>query len=74
MYPRTVVRAMIIAVVQKVQWNLFITDKLVHEVLSVIRWCPLLRGFIIIVFIYLTLCMVKDCYTFKDIINYIKLY
>ena len=33
------------------QWNLFTTDKLVHEVLSIIQRCPLLRGFIIIVFI-----------------------
>ena len=34
-----------------VQWNLFITDKLMHEVLSVVWRCPLLRGFIIIVLI-----------------------
>ena len=33
------------------QWNLFITDKLVPELLSIIRRCPLLRGFIIIMFI-----------------------
>ena len=33
------------------QWNLFIMDKLVQELLSVIRRCPLLGGFIIIMFI-----------------------
>ena len=37
-----------------------ITDKLVHEVLSIIWRCPLLGGFIIIVLIKLTLYMVKD--------------
>ena len=34
-----------------VQWNLLITDKLVQELLSVIRRCPLLGGFIIITLI-----------------------
>ena len=36
---------------KELQWNLFITDKLVQKVLSVIRRCPLLGGFIIIMFI-----------------------
>ena len=30
----------------RIQWNLFMTDKLVQELLSVIRRCPLLGGFI----------------------------
>ena len=32
----------------QIQWNLFIMDKLVEELLSVIWRCPLLGGFIIV--------------------------
>ena len=32
----------------QIQWNLFIMDKLVQELMSIIWRCPLLGGFIIV--------------------------